>query len=65
MALLIVLIKLINAVSFAILIQNPVPWRCGVWLLFCVVSLAVAVAIEKVRMGRSSTTEHPLQPPAQ
>ena len=51
-ALLIGLIKLVNAVSFAVLIQKPVGWKLGLWLVFCVVSLAVAAAIEKARMAR-------------
>ena len=51
-ALLIALIKLVNAASFAILIQNPVGWKLGLWLVVCVASLAVAAAIEKARMAR-------------
>ena len=51
-ALLIALIKLVNAVSFALLVLNPVWWKLGLWFVFCVASLAVAAAIEKARMAR-------------
>ena len=51
-ALLIALMKLVNAVSFAVLIQKPVGWKMGLWLVFCVASLAVAAVIEKARMAR-------------
>ena len=50
--LLIGLIKLVNAVFFAVLIQKPVGWKLGLWLVVCVASLAVAAAIEKARMAR-------------
>ncbi len=51
-ALLIGLIKLVNAVSFAVLIQKPVGWKLGLWLVFCVASLSVAAVLEKARMAR-------------
>ena len=54
--LLIGLIKLVNAVSFAVLIQNPVRWKLGLWFVFCVASLSVAVVLEKARMARQSTS---------
>ena len=47
---LIAFIKLVNAVSFAVLIQKPVGWRMGLWLVFCVASLSVAAVLEKARM---------------
>ena len=51
-ALLILLIMLANAIAFAILIQNPVGWKLGLWFVFCVASLSVAASIEKARMAR-------------
>ena len=51
-ALLIALMKLVNAVSFAVLIQKPVGWKMGLWLVFCVASLSVAAVLEKARMAR-------------
>ncbi|CQR42301.1 hypothetical protein THICB3180089 [Thiomonas sp. CB3] len=50
--LLIALIKLVNAASFAVLIQKPVGWKLGLWFVFCVASLSVAAVIEKARMAR-------------
>ncbi|MGC8732867.1 MAG: hypothetical protein ACP5RC_11510 [Halothiobacillaceae bacterium] len=50
--LLIGLIKLVNAVFFAVLMLNPVWWKLGLWLVFCVASLSVAAALEKARMAR-------------
>jgi hypothetical protein len=64
MALLIALIKLVNAASFAVLIQNPVRWGLALWFVFCVASLSVAVVLEKARKARHSE-EHLPQPPAQ
>ncbi len=49
------LIMLTNAVIFAILIQNPVGWKLGLWFVFCVASLSVAAVLEKARMARQST----------
>ncbi len=51
-ALLIVLIKLVNAVSFTVLIQKPVGWKLGLWFVFCVASLSAAVVLEKARMAQ-------------
>lgn len=51
-ALLIALIKLVNAVSFAVLIQKPVGWKMSLWFVFCVATLSVAAALEKARMAR-------------
>ena len=48
------LIKLINAVSFAVLMLKPVGWKLGLWFVFCVASLAVAAVIEKARMARQA-----------
>ncbi|MDE2253021.1 MAG: hypothetical protein KGL42_01930 [Betaproteobacteria bacterium] len=48
------LIKLINAVSFAVLILKPVGWKLGLWFVLCVVSLTVAAVIEKARMARQA-----------
>ena len=50
--LLVGLIKLVNAVFFAVLMLNPVWWKLGLWLVFCVASLSVAAALEKARMAR-------------
>ena len=55
-ALLIVLIKLVNAVSFTVLIQKPVGWKLGLWFVFCVASLSVAAVLEKARMAREAPT---------
>ncbi|MDA8093938.1 MAG: hypothetical protein M0T84_08515 [Betaproteobacteria bacterium] len=41
------LIKVANAVAFAILIRKPVGWKLGLWCIFCAISLAVAVRLEK------------------
>ncbi len=49
--LLIALIKLVNAASFAVLIQKPVGWKLGLWFVFCVASLSVAAVLEKARMA--------------
>ena len=51
-ALLIALIKLVNAVSFAVLMLKPVDWKLGLWFGFCVASLSVAAVLEKARMER-------------
>ncbi len=51
-ALLIVLIKLVNAVTFAVLMLKPVEWKLGLWFGFCVASLSVAAALEKARMAQ-------------
>ncbi len=51
-ALLIGLIKLVNAVTFAVLMLKPVDWKLGLWFGFCVASLSVAVALEKARMAQ-------------
>lgn len=56
--LLIALIKLANAVIFAVLMLNPMWWKLGLWLGFCVASLSVAAVLEKARMARQA-------PPAQ
>lgn len=53
-ALLIGLIKLVDAVSFAVLMLNPVGWKLVLWFVFCVVSLAVAAVLEKARMAREA-----------
>ena len=50
--LLIAFIKLVNAVFFAVLIQKPVGWKLGLWLVFCVASLSVAAVLEKARMAQ-------------
>lgn len=50
--LLIGLIKLVNAVFFAVLMLNPVWWKLSLWLVFCVASLSVAAALEKARMAQ-------------
>ena len=51
-ALLIALIKLVNAVSFAVLMLKPVCWKLGLWFAFCVATLSVAAVLEKARMAR-------------
>ncbi|MGE0105804.1 MAG: hypothetical protein AB7S53_02405 [Thiomonas sp.] len=51
-ALLIVLIKLVNAVAFAVLMLKPVGWKLALWFGFCVASLSVAAAFEKARMAQ-------------
>jgi hypothetical protein len=51
-ALLIGLIKLVNAVSFAVLMLKPVAWKLGLWFSFFVASLSVAAALEKARMAQ-------------
>ncbi|OYV31553.1 MAG: hypothetical protein B7Z83_11425 [Thiomonas sp. 20-64-5] len=51
-ALLIGLIKLVNAVSFAVLMLKPVGLKLGLWFGFCVASLSVAAALEKARMAQ-------------
>ena len=50
------LIKLINAVSFAVLMLKPVGWKLGLWFVFCVASLSVAAVLENARMVRKSTS---------
>ena len=54
-ALLIALIKLVNAVSFAVLMLKPVCWKLGLWFVFCVATLSVAAVIEKARMAQKVT----------
>ena len=54
-ALLIALIKLVKAVTFAALMLKPVGWKLGLWLVFCVASLAVAAALEKARMAQQAS----------
>lgn len=53
-ALLIVLIKLVNAVTFAVLMLKPVDWKLGLWFGFCVASMSLAAALEKARMARQA-----------
>ena len=53
--LLIVLIKLVNAVTFAVLMLKPVGWKLGLWFGFCVASLSVAAALEKARMAQQAS----------
>ena len=55
-ALLIALIKLVNAVSFAVLMLKPVCWKLGLWSVCCVASLSVAAVLEKARMAREAPT---------